>query len=504
MEHAGTRCRFAVIPFESGELRVIESDEFATGPEEVGFGSNFVVIQIHPFPCGQCEEFKMFRVFRLFALTAFAIFLSFPARADAPEGWTEDEKFALLGREAYQAEDGGLLALVDRMPIPNGSHEEWIKDYVKGKLTKYTVTDMQGPSAMSDDVTGPIEGGYIVNTTLKNEKGQVLIMTFGVLIREDAQVYQIFWNGKDLKSSPPFVVKALNFLANGGSVDPTPERTDDLNKILGTLNIDSKTLKKKKKSKDQKPKAAEPAPEPKPYVAEPGKGVRNKELRGVVYDFGKREMKKVWVNDMMMRIPKWSGSGVYLVFKDGWAYRSPSVPPADLNVAESRRVEPKRWVRWDDLKLSAPTAIMPPLEKGTLIDISVQRPNTSSSSRTSVRTSWRGLKLTAEGRFETDLTSISSRQTGIDSSMGPSSNTVSSSGKDGSFSSVSAGYVAGGGMIRTQGTSRKSGSKGNHSGTYFIDGNTIELRYDDGAITRVVFGYDGEDAIIFGRTNYWR
>lgn len=440
----------------------------------------------------------MYRGFRLFSLAAFAGFLSVTAAADAPEGWEEDEKFKLLGREAYRVGDNGLLALVEKVPAPAGSPEEWLKGYIEEKVARYTLEQMQGPTGMRDAVTGPVEGGYIANVVLKNEKGQMVLMTFGALIQEDAQVWQVFWNNKDPKSNPPLVLNALNFLAEGGSVDPAPEKPKDINQILAVLE------KGKTKSEPPKPEVAPPATEPKPFVAKPGQGVRSDQLRGVIYDFGKRKMKKVWVNDMPMRIPTWSGAGVYVVFNDGWAYRSPSVPPADLNVAESRRVEPKKWVRWDDVKLHAPTGMMAPLEKGTLIDISVQRPNTSSSSRTSVRTSWQGLKLTSDGRFETNSTSISSRQTGIDSTMGPSSNTVSSSGKDGTFSSVSGSYVTGGGMLRTQGTNRQSGSKGNHSGTYFIDGNTIELRYDDGTITRAVFGFDGEREIIYGRTNYWK
>jgi len=174
----------------------------------------------------------------------------------------------------------------------------------------------------------------------------------------------------------------------------------------------------------------------------------------VIFDFGKSTTKTVWVNDMPMRLPTFSGSGVYLVFKDGWAYRSPSVPPADLNVAESRQVEPKKWLRWDDVKKHATTNLMPPLERGTRIEISVDRPSTTSSSRTSVRTNWRSLKLTLDGRFETGSTTISSRQTGIDSSMAPSSSIVSSSDKDGSFSGVTSNFVAGGGTIQTTGTNR--------------------------------------------------
>jgi len=440
----------------------------------------------------------MFCGFRLFALAVFASILSLPATADAPEGWKEEEKFKLLGREAYNIGDSGLLALVERVPPPAGSPEKWFKGYIDDKVAKYTLKKLMGPTGIRDAGTGPVEGGYMANAILTNEKGQTVLMTFAALIKEDAQVWQIFWDVKDVDASQTHILTALDFLSAGGSTDPALEKPKDINQILSALGS------KAPKSKAAKPKIAEPDTEPKPYVAEPGQGVRNDELRGVIYDFGKRTMKTVYTNDMPFRIPSWSGARVYVVFKDGWAYRGPSVPPTDLNVTESRRVEPKKWIRWDDVKLHAPTAMMRPLDKGKRIDISVTRPSTSSSSRTSVRTSWRNLTLTSKGRFETGSTSISSKQTGLDSSMGPTSNTVSSSNKDGTFSSVSGSYIAGGGMLRTQGTRRQSGSKGNHSGAYFINGNTIELRYDDGTITRAVFGFNGEGQIIFGGTNYWK
>jgi hypothetical protein len=471
----------------------------------------------------------MSRVRKLLALTMISMLCPIPAgqqaaaqedsqkkatqevarESEAPEGWEEDERFFLLGREGYKAVDQGLFAIVDRVSAPKDSHEEWLKQYMTDKLSKYEVLSVQGPLPLKDNNKRIVEGGYFANAVAKNKKGQKLMVTFGFLIAEEAQAWQIFWNNSDVEKNSKLVGNAFKFLAEGGRKAPLPEATKDFDKLLSSFGgKDSAKSKEPKtkasKSKDTtKPPTPEPQPQPQPFVAAAGEGARSDQLLGVVYDFGKRGRKKVWVNDMWTLIPTWSGSGVYLVFNDGWAYKHPSVAPADLDVAASRRLEPKKWVRWEDVKLTAPTSMMKPLAKGTRIGIFVQRPSTSSSSRNSIRTNWRNLLLTSDGRFETGSTTISSRQTGIDSSLGPSSNSVSSSGKDGSFSSFAGSYVAGGGMIRTQSANREPGGKGDHSGTYLIDGNTIELRYDNGSITRAVFGFDGEEAIIMGRTNYW-
>jgi len=183
----------------------------------------------------------MYRVLRLFAVTAFAVFLSFPARADAPEGWKEDERFKLLGREAYQIEDPEHLALVERAPVPDGSPEEWLKGYIEDKVSKYTIKKLIGPNKLRDDAKAPIEGGYMANVILTNEKNQTLIMTFAMLIKEDAQVWQIFWN-KDLKGSAPLVLKALNFVAKGGSTDSPLEEPKSIDQVLSALKARTATV----------------------------------------------------------------------------------------------------------------------------------------------------------------------------------------------------------------------------------------------------------------------
>lgn len=429
------------------------------------------------------------------ALSVSSSKLVFADTHNAPEGWKAHEQYAPLGIEAYQSNNGALAAIVERKPAPAGDREAWFMDFIKGKLSKYTLQKLQGPFPLNDDAGKRVPGAYLAMATAKTQKGELVTATYGVLFRKQTQIWQIFWKNKN-KDNASLIANALNFMSEGRRKGGAPAATNDTDRHLAERNS-----KKLPKPKAPKPGNTATTNEPQPFVAAPGKGVRANQLRGVIYDFGKMTRKKVWVNDSWMLIPKWQGSGVYMVFNDDWAYKRPSIAPVDLDVAASRRVEPNKWVRWKDVRLNAPTSMMPPLKRGTRIDISVQRANTTSSSRRSVRTSWSNLTLTSDGRFETGRTTISSRQQGIDSTMAPSSSTVTSSDKNGSFTGISGRYDAGGGSL-TQGR-RQTGSQGNHTGTYFIDGNTIELRYDDGSITRAVFGFDGEREIIFGGTNYW-
>jgi len=48
----------------------------------------------------------------------------------------------------------------------------------------------------------------------------------------------------------------------------------------------------------------------------------------------------------------------------------------------------------------------------------------------------------------------------------------------------------------------KSVSSNNMSGTYFIDGNTIELTHNSGKTERMLFGIDSEEKILLGSSVY--
>lgn len=223
-------------------------------------------------------------------------------------------------------------------------------------------------------------------------------------------------------------------------------------------------------------------------------------IKGVTYVWG--EKKRVYSRSMGMHLNEYQGGGVYLILKNGTAIRHPNAPPSDFDLKAFKRDHPKRIGKLKDLMI-AKSSIYPPRKRGYTLDIYVSRPSTSSTF-TSTRSTWRSLKLTKEGRFETGRTSLTSTNYngGSDTTYGAggTGSYASSSGKKGTFTAGSSNFSVGGGSAMVR---EGSGTAGEHTGTYLIDGNTIELRYDNGKVVRSIFGTDGEENVIFGSTNYW-
>lgn len=158
-----------------------------------------------------------------------------------------------------------------------------------------------------------------------------------------------------------------------------------------------------------------------------------------------------------------SGTNARLLLKDGSLYDSPRVPPSDLDVRASRRLEPQRWKRWRKDRTTylvrdgtrwvpmagwAPVATWasaPPLA-GEFVK--------AGSGAVSLQPAWR---FGRDGRFETSVPQ-------------PGTDPRKSDGQHGSF--------------RT-------------------DGYTLELRYDSGEVVRVLsfpWSGDGDGVFIHGQT----
>jgi hypothetical protein len=203
---------------------------------------------------------------------------------------------------------------------------------------------------------------------------------------------------------------------------------------------------------------------------------------------------------------------VYYLLRDGSAYRRGELPPADLDVARSRELEPQQWARWrkslggsyeiqrqDDFgkpdgpwqKLNATVA--KPWASGTRPAgvYSVSRFHGSIALGGVYSKSF--ITLDADGRF------TSSRY-----AQGGSGSMAAAAGFTGSATSHSDGTgtrsTAGGGNAGVFAGSRSSRDDGaEHRGTYVLEGYTAELRYDSGRVERGLCfpAADGRSAI------YW-
>lgn len=154
-------------------------------------------------------------------------------------------------------------------------------------------------------------------------------------------------------------------------------------------------------------------------------------------------------------IPRLSGQIPYLVLKDGTVISSPA-PPADTDLAAYRKIkdesEQKIFVAEDRLYR--------PLKRGYTLDIYAEY-NTPGVGGPTLR----GLLFNTAGYFKMSRTTM--------------------------LTTADLGLVYG-----------KSVSSDNMSGTYFIDGNTIELTHNSGKTERMLFGIDSEEKILLGSSVY--
>ena len=222
----------------------------------------------------------------------------------------------------------------------------------------------------------------------------------------------------------------------------------------------------------------------------PGQGLPEKELAAVVihgeanYNFGSR-----WEED------------VRYLLRDGTVYSRTEMPPDQLDVTASRRLEPQRWGRWraagqgyemqaqdDDGRPGGWKAekhhAVKPWPQGTRLEGSFSRSSFNGSMVTGGTSSTRGIRFTRDGRFERSFSSLSSS-----GSMAAINGTVISGSAhgDGSGSSATGGGTVGAPFGTVTAVSRRKQDDGaSRRGRYQLSGYVLTLDYDDGHQERLL------------------
>jgi hypothetical protein len=163
----------------------------------------------------------------------------------------------------------------------------------------------------------------------------------------------------------------------------------------------------------------------------------------------------------------------YLLLKDGTIYRNLIEPPTDLDVAKSRQTEPKMWGRWQKSGKS----------------IIVQWNDGKNET-------WDKHWYIARPAKKTDrLKGVYGSLTGGGSTSGVAADDIVFS-DDGSFGRESA--------VSDLNSPLYTHNKSNSSGTYALDGYTLELRYANGKTERRAFYFypDSNDHIGIGKKVY--
>jgi hypothetical protein len=189
---------------------------------------------------------------------------------------------------------------------------------------------------------------------------------------------------------------------------------------------------------------------------------------------------------------------VRFLLKDGTLYQRTEMPPDQLDVAASRRLEPQQWGRWrhdgkayvmqgqdvdgrpaGDWQPQHHRAVKP-WPADTRLDGYFSRGTFSGSLALGGVSSTRAIRFTKEGRFESSYRSL-----GTSGSMAAMNGAVvsASSRGDGRGSSSTAGGAVGGAGASTS-TSRDDGAS--RRGRYQLSGYVLTLDYDDGHQERLL------------------
>jgi hypothetical protein len=227
------------------------------------------------------------------------------------------------------------------------------------------------------------------------------------------------------------------------------------------------------------------------WVTAPGKGLAAREVEAIVYRWTQvYEIGGLQMHDYS-----------YLLLKDGTAHQGVPVPPEDMDVGASKRNEPKTWGRWRKNGGTYEFAwAEAPEQFGALQNARVvvaagadarlagEWKGASSFNLPGGGGAWSnwGVIFTREGRFERYRSGgAGSGMAGELSGSGVTTGVVYND--EGAVSAVVGPNVGGGS------TSKSGRTKADRSGTYSLNGYTLELRYDNGAVSRLPFFFSSQD-----------
>lgn len=235
----------------------------------------------------------------------------------------------------------------------------------------------------------------------------------------------------------------------------------------------------------------------------PGAGLADKDLAAVVihgesdYSNGTR-----WRED------------VRFLLKDGTAYRRTELPPDQLDVAESRRLEPEQWGRWrqggkgyamqaqdadgrpvGDFKPQQHHAVRP-WPQATRLEGYFSRSSFDGSLALGGVSSTHAIRFTRDGRFERSGHAFGASG-GMAAMNGAAISATSRADGSGS-SSTAGGTVSGmGGTAGASSTTRRDDGA-SRRGRYQLSGYALTLEYDDGHRERLLsFPVYGDDKTIY-------
>jgi len=305
-------------------------------------------------------------------------------------------------------------------------------------------------------------GGWSANNTYTNNKGQKMSVGYISKKLSNGKVYMmqmissfdigvLLKYGKQIK--PVMADAEAIFIQNKSLANlPSTQKKKSSTYASKKKNVSNKKSKLTGKEKQLLIKRS--------IRTAPGKGVQSSQLQ------------VLWVDSRVDVLRGGISVDTYLLLKDGTAYTDCKIPPNELIVKKSKELQPKKWTVWR--------------KSGTSYQI---------------RGSWENtITFKANGRFEMSRFSMRDNAALGGGTTAPSVHTVRKSDKKGTRGTTTvSGTGIGGGT-----TSTKNNGAAN-TGTYYLKGNTITLKHDNGYVHTELFFFDETDkkSFIYKNDRFW-
>ena len=372
-----------------------------------------------------------------------------------------------------------------RIGITHSKYKGWFKRFVHNKDLIIMPGQVSGRSKINDNGLTDVlitKRKFHVGPLGSPRNTLIALYVSERIDKNTAGVFRIIYSGNLLERYQKSILYITALMKEKGNQEYITQKYKNYAKNKSKLSEKTREKQEKKEQKEQQ-KQKKLAIQKAIHTA-PNQGVKTKDIEALLYET------VADYSSQLIQIDEF----VYLLLKDGSAYRKLNIPPSDFNITGAQEHQPEKWGKWKKTKSDGYQFKYNDNGKWKKIKGQNVLGNTTIKSygyykrmhaygnpiMGSVSTSTDSFTLTKEGRFESSNFSLF---TGGGWTPDVSVSAATSDDKEGKQSSV--GAIAGTFAVDINKQQNKNGS--DKTGSYRIEGHTIEFHHDSGRVSRQLF-----------------
>jgi hypothetical protein len=429
------------------------------------------------------------RSLTIIVLSAFLSSLAFSQAVTAPAGWTSRQNGAAQ-EFIPDAHPNGEFTLDVYVDSPSPIADQWFNRRIEQDIAR------RGRPVQTGRVNRSPNGLLSVADTFRDASGKPYVVMYQGFAQPGRNA--VF----GIVRSPINTASYLSYIQQSGLIIGKFVRTSAAPQLSQSASVGPSASGGPAQPTPNQVQTREAERLRAIAVAQPGSGVQPSQISVLLYE-GRGESTVLGYQYV---------ETVHLVLTDGWACSHLEVPPSELNVEASRRLEAEKWHRWQN---AGAKYRFQDSKTGVWQDVAadpVQPLPARLSSRLKTVKAYsfggmggsvfsRTIVFTPDGRYK--------RSNGAIQGSGA---VQAAGGFNGSAASVQDKYgrrsSAGGanGSVAVATSSASAAGGGGMTGSYSVSGYTLELRGDDGGIQRILAFYpfprEDKSRIFLGDTTF--